>query len=78
MKRSNKRKINRKNVVKSEIIPIYLRSLARNKMKRKSGTNEIKTDWRAKRIKEIGAKEFLVEFKNTTGKHIRLKEIYEA
>jgi hypothetical protein len=42
MKRSNKRKINRKNVVKSEIIPIYSRSLARNKMKRKSGTNELK------------------------------------
>jgi hypothetical protein len=78
MKRSIKRKINRRNIIKNEGNKIYLRKFARNFMKNKFNTNEIKSEWRIARIKEIGEKPFLVEFKATTGKHIRLKEIYEA
>jgi hypothetical protein len=78
MKRSIKRKINRRNIIKNERNTIYYRKFARIFTKNKFNTNEIQFEWRTKRIKEIGAKAFLVEFKNTTGKHIRLKEIYEA
>ena len=78
MKRSNKRKINRRNVIKNEITPVFFRKFARNKMKRKSNTNEIQLKWRSQQVKLIGNKAFLVEYKATTRKHIQLKEIFNA
>jgi 3-isopropylmalate dehydratase small subunit len=78
MKRSNKRKINRRNVIKNEIIPVFFRKFARNFMKNKFNTNEIQLHWRSQQIKLIGAKTFLLEYKATTRKHPRLKELYDV
>jgi hypothetical protein len=78
MKRSNKRKINRRNVIKNEITSIYSRKFARNFMKNKFNTNEIQLHWRSQQIKLIGNKAFLVEYKATNRKHIQLKEVFDA
>jgi len=78
MKRSNKRKINRRNVIKNEITPVFFRKFARNFMKNKFNTNEIQLHWRSQQIKLIGNKAFLVEYKATNRKHIGLKEIFDA
>jgi len=78
MERSEKRKINRRNLIKNEITPIYSRKFARNFMKNKFNTNEIQLHWRSQQIKLIGNKAFLVEYKATTRSHIQLKDIYNV
>jgi 3-isopropylmalate dehydratase small subunit len=78
MKRSEKRKINRRNLIKNEITPIYSRKFARNFLKNMFNTNKIQVKWRSQRIKLIGNKAFLVEYNDTTRSHIILKEVFDA
>lgn len=78
MKRSEKRKINRRNIIKNEGNKIYFREFARNFLKNKVNTNKIQFEWRSQQVKLIGPKTFLVEYKATNRKHIGLKEIFDA
>ena len=77
MKRSNKRKINRRNVIKNESNKIYSRKFARNFLKNMFNTNEIQIKWRSQQVKLVGNKAFLVEYKATNRKHIQLKDIFD-
>jgi hypothetical protein len=64
-------------IVKSEITPVVNRKFSRNILKKALKTNKIQKKWRNYRINLKGLIPCLREFKATTRKHLRPKELSE-